>query len=171
MGIEQDKRAYELLENPFEYPSMTERKVLFKSIRVWNYSSFDPFVSFMLANEKESFYARRVIWDQYKTVPSENPQTYCAEVKVESSVFEELVESFSKVNVSPLIPGDLVGIDGVRSGVSVKDFLSESTFSWWSGSPKEWGAIRDWHKEYIVKLNGLFTGSPMSLESALTSGC
>lgn len=165
-----EQRGYELSEDPFGYPGMVQRGFSHKSIRIWVYPSFEPFVSFTLAKFKEGYFARRMVWDQRKQVMTDEPQTYCAEIEVSDSVFQELAKSLAQINLSPFEPAEMLGIDGVRFGVTLEQFMSETTLHWWGCYPEAWNELRAWHGTYINKLNGLFPECSISIEQALTSG-
>ena len=165
-----EQKGYKLSENSFEYPGMVKRGAAHKSIRIWIYPSFEPFVSFTLAKFKGGFFARRMVWDQRKQVMTDEPQTYCAEISIEESVFIELTESLAKINLSPFEPVEMLGIDGVRFGVTSTQFMSESTLDWWGCYPESWSELRAWHDKYLNKLDNLFSECSISIEKTLTSG-
>jgi hypothetical protein len=166
-----ENRGYELLENPYIYPGMIERSVPHKNVRVWVYPSFEPFVSFTISKFKKSYYARRTVWDHRKQVLTEEPQTYCAEVEIQEEVMAELVSTLSEINMPPFEPAEMLGIDGVTFGVTLEQFMSESTLQWWGCYPESWHELRVWHCKYLRKLDGLFSECSIDIEQALTSGC
>jgi hypothetical protein len=170
MTREQEKRGYELVENAFSYPGFKERNGERESIRVWVYPSFQPFVSFTVSKFKDGDYVRRVIWDYATKTLTDEPQTYCSELEVNESVFEELKSTLADVVVAPFKPAEMLGIDGIRFGVMRKQFMAETTLHWWGCFPEEWHALRNWHDIYIRKLGGLFDSAPINIEQALTSG-
>lgn len=118
MTNEQEKKGYELVRNAFAYPGFKERKGEHEGMRVWVYPSFQPFVSYSISKFREGFFLRRVIWDYGTKTITEEPQTYCSEIEVQESVFSELKSTLSEIEVAPFKPAEMLGIDGVRFGVT-----------------------------------------------------
>ncbi|MGX5174287.1 hypothetical protein ACUR5C_09730 [Aliikangiella sp. IMCC44653] len=166
----QTDRAYNLLENPYSYPGMVDRKNIAENLRLWVYPSFEPFVSFTLAHQKNEYFVRRVIWDHRTKTMTDEPQTYCGEVRVEKSVLEDMSSKLSRIELKPFALSDLIGIDGIRCGIEFGDYCLTTKLSWWDAAiPENWKALQEWHSEYINKLNGLFSQSSIDIEAALTS--
>ncbi len=164
-----EQRGYELSEQPFGYPGMVERGFPQKSLRIWVYPSFEPFVSFTVAKFRDGLFARRIVWDHRHQVLAHEPMTYCSEIAVSESVLDELIQCLAKIELNPYIPLGGFGIDGVHYGVTFQQFMSESTLNWWGRHPESWHELRSWHGEYINKINELFPECAISIEKALTS--
>jgi len=165
---EQEAKGYELLKNAFSYPGFSSRSGEHEGIRIWVYPSFQPFVSFSISKFRDGYFLRRVIWDYGTKTLTQEPQTYCAEIEVDKSVFTELVESLAVIKLAPYKPAEMLGIDGIRYGVTKLKFMSETTLDWWGCFPEDWHELREWHYKYLNKLAGLFDGAPIEIEKALT---
>lgn len=77
------------------------------------------------------------------------------EVRVGLESLRPLLSSLAALSL-PIRAERTLGLDGIRSGVEIRNELTEGRFSWWGRGPKEWKSMIGWHDSAVELLGGLF---------------
>lgn len=161
MSAIQYERALALLEAPEKYPGLAPRKGT-ALLRVWIYPSFKPCAAWSIVQSGNSYFVRRVVWDQVPTVDSE-PITYGSESPVVKENFSGLLSELRAMQLSPFALASPVGIDGTTYGVEVGGFGKSGLMSWWGKPPVGWAPLQAWHARAIEQLESLLPSGTREL--------
>ena len=147
------QQALDILSHPHNYPGLPEHRQP-AILRIWEYPSFAPYVSWAIFRSKKECAVRRITWAQSKTIAPQ-PVTYGAEAAIEESALNKLLNELAKIQLPPFLDVPTLGIDGASYGVEIGSFGASARLCWWNKLPQEWAALQQWHERAVQQFESL----------------
>ena len=164
------RNAQRYIENPFIHPGLILRPKTKLLFTVSTYPSFTPHFSFSVGEFENTFFLRRVVFEQNRSTLTHEPQTYCCEAEIENEVVAKINDEFSTISFPPFIEPSILGIDGTSFEIVYYTRQKSISFSWWCDAPKEWKNLEQLHHKISLELNNYLPKSTLELLEFLTSG-
>ncbi len=147
----QEKKAYQLLEYPENYPGLLKRREFDRKLLLFRYPSFDINTSWALFNANKAFWIRRIEWNRSKWLPSQDaePFTFGCEISCSAEFAENILSSLSSIAFCPLKQPELIGIDGTIHGIKTGNDWLSCSLRWWYSPTDDWKPLDQWFEKSV----------------------
>jgi hypothetical protein len=141
-----EARALEILRRPEVYPGLPALRRSDVILRLIKFEGLGKYYSWAVAERADTCVVRRVIWDR----PTDHrpsaidPTTFASDANAPADFLEQHVAALRSMVLSPFIPCDTVGLDGVHFGVEYGNHMLSAGLYWWSLPPEDWRPLAEW---------------------------
>lgn len=159
-------KATQMLENPRLLPTDRKNKQFNPTLHLWISPSFTPAKHWIFykpqlqINPQPKPVVREIVWERIKdyerlhnplvglkegfhTEPTFNIKT----IEVEKEFFDKLHNDLAKIQITPFIKNEILGLDGEHFGVETLGSYHSAKITWWSSFPEEWRELVDWYEK------------------------
>ena len=163
----QQRKAFDLLAKPFQYPLMENREPLLNQVTLWICPTMTPCVAYSVGTLDGKSYLRRLIWNQRSENIASAPETYCTESIIDETVIKDITSAATNLPSAGLDTISIGGIDGVIYGFEIGHFPLSNRVSWWNSLPDQLQALAEFHSTYLLRLDSLLPDPKINIDSSL----